>query len=489
MSAQEPIPPSPETPATAALAGGYVERRPGLSGSSDENLLELGAETAEILSLQRRPRFEEFLARVHEDDRATVDHALGTLVRTSSPVITRARLRVKSNHHEPLILRLRYVGGVISVRTTRRAEDPSSEPLSVVAAATARREARLSLASYATRDIVWEWDVSTGNYHFSRRMAELLGHPKPIRRMDMNAFIALLHPDDVASEEKARRRHIAENSRYDVDYRLRDATGRYRWFRAVAETCRDENGLALSMAGTISDIDSLKFAERELMEQRDQLERVTRELQDMSLRLINSQESERRHIARELHDQTGQTLTSAVLDLEFWREKGVPPEEVDHVLSSVRRALSEIRDISLQLRPPMLDEAGLENALRAYLERQAGSGKFEMTFSSEGSTRRLPAQIEITAFRLVQEAVTNIVRHAKASHVDVSLKMSSSDLVVRISDDGTGCVDVDALSSATGGGSLGLISMNERAALVSGHCEFISTPGVGSIVLARIPLG
>jgi len=106
-----------------------------------------------------------------------------------------------------------------------------------------------------------------------------------------------------------------------------------------------------------------------------------------------------------------------------------------------------------------------------------------------GQTRRLKPQVEITAFRLVQEAVTNILRHAKAAFVDVSLKTSSSDLVIRISDNGSGCVATEALTNATSGSSLGLISMNERAALVGGRCEFISSPGIGSIVLARIPLG
>jgi PAS domain S-box-containing protein len=450
-------------------------------------LLEIGSETAALVKLPRRPALEDFQACIHPDDRLTFDRALGTLVRTSSPVITRVRF-IAAQSDVPFILRLRYVAGTAFVRTIPFIDDAATDIFSAIAASTARREARLSLASYATRDIVWEWDVASGSYHFSRRLSEVLGHDKLPRRLDMNDFTALLHPDDVVAEERVRRRQISDNVRYDIDYRLRDANGRYRWFRAMAETCRDENGMALSMAGTLSDIDALKFAERELIEQRDQLERVTRELQDMSVRLINSQESERRHIARELHDQTGQTLTAAVLDLEYWRGKGVPADEVETVLASVKQALAEVRDIALQLRPPLLDEAGLENALRAYLERQAAAGKFEMTFSSEGHTRRLKPQVEITAFRLVQEAVTNILRHAKAAFVDVSLKTSSSDLVLRISDNGSGCVATEALTNATSGSSLGLISMNERAALVGGRCEFISSPGIGSIVLARLPL-
>jgi PAS domain S-box-containing protein len=470
--------------------GATSSRAPSRAASAEAGsaaLLELGSETVTLLDLPRRPPLEDFQACIHPDDRVTFDRALGTLVRTSSPVITHIRFAaVLPDHH--FAVRLRYVAGTAFVRTIPLAEGASTDVFASIAASTARREARLALASYATRDIVWEWEVATGKYHFSRRLTEVLGHEKLPRQLDMNGFTALLHPDDVIAEERVRRRHISDNVRYDIDYRLRDANGRYRWFRAMAETCRDENGMALSMAGTLSDIDALKFAERELLEQRNQLERVTRELQDMSVRLINSQESERRHIARELHDQTGQTLTAAVLDLEFWRGKGVPPEEVEQVLASVKRALAEIRDISLQLRPPLLDEAGLDNALRAYLERQAAAGKFEVTFSSEGHTRRLKTQVEITAFRLVQEAVTNIVRHAKAAFVDVSLKTSSSDLVIRISDNGSGCVATEALTNATSGSSLGLISMNERAALVGGRCEFISSPGIGSIVLARLPL-
>ena len=440
-----------------------------------------------LLNIPRRPSLEEVLGRIHPDDRIAFDRALGTLVRTGSPVVTRVRFVTAAEQR--FVLRLRYVAGTAFLRTIPSPDRDAKDIVGAIAANTARREARLSLASFATRDIVWEWEVASGTYHFSRRLAEALGHEKLPRELDMNGFAALLHPDDVIAEERVRRRHISDNVRYDIDYRLRDASGRYRWFRSVAETCRDENGMALSMAGTLSDIDALKFAERELYEQRNQLERVSRELQDMSVRLINSQESERRHIARELHDQTGQTLTAAVLDLEFWRGKGVPAEEVEQVLGSVKRALAEIRDISLQLRPPLLDETGLENALRAYLERQAAAGKFEMTFSSEGGhLRRLPPQVEITAFRLVQEAVTNIVRHAKAAFVDVSIKTSSSDLVIRVSDNGSGCVATEALTNATSGSSLGLISMNERAALVGGRCEFISSPGIGSIVLARIPL-
>jgi PAS domain S-box-containing protein len=487
VAAQEPFEPLNPPPLRAATP----LRAPSRAASADSGsaaLLELGSETLALLDLPRRPALEEFQACIHPDDRMRFDRALGTLVRTSSPVIARVRFTAQADQR--FALRLRYVAGTAFVRTIPLSDGTATDVFASIAVSTARREARLSLASYATRDIVWEWEVASGIYHFSRRLAELLGYEKLPRQLDMNGFAALLHPDDVISEERVRRRHISDNVRYDIDYRLRDANGRYRWFRSVAETCRDENGMALSMAGTLSDIDALKFAERELMEQRNQLERVTRELQDMSVRLINSQESERRHIARELHDQTGQTLTAAVLDLEFWRGKGVPPEEVEQVLASVKRALSEIRDISLQLRPPLLDEAGLENALRAYLERQAAAGKFEMTFSSEGGqTRRLKPQVEITAFRLVQEAVTNIVRHAKAAFVDVSLKTSSSDLVIRISDNGSGCVATEALTNATSGSSLGLISMNERAALVGGRCEFISSPGIGSIVLARIPLG
>ncbi|UXI67322.1 sensor histidine kinase [Tahibacter amnicola] len=222
---------------------------------------------------------------------------------------------------------------------------------------------------------------------------------------------------------------------------------------------------------------------------REQAAQLQRRLEDVSLRLVNAQEEERRHIARELHDEIGQTLTAVVLNLEYRRDEPMPPADRMQALTDVRRTLAEVRDMSLLLRPPLLDDIGLEAALRWYLERQAAAGKMDTRLSVQGLERRPPIGIEITAYRLVQEAVTNIMRHARARHVDVALNATGHELAIRISDDGIGFDPREAMSDAQAGGSLGVIGMAERASLVGGHCEIVSMPGAGSIVLARLPLG
>lgn len=452
--------------------------------------IELEAAAAALLGLTAASPFPDLLARVHADDRASLLDAVDTALETLGPVTLRLRATCHDGVPRTIRLRLRHAQGLLQFVTTDVSETAAAsaeDPLARLREAQRRREQRLALAAVATRDVLWDWDVAGDTYWVSARLGELLGRDRIAMEMDAPAFAALLHPEDLAGEREARRRHLEHRERYDVDYRLRTAAGEYRWFRAVGETLRDERGTPLHMAGLISDVDAIKFAEHQLIEQRDALEAMTRQLQDMSLRLVRSQEDERRHVARELHDQTGQTLTAAVLDLEFWRGRGVPPDEIDRVLVEIKRALAEIRDISLRLRPPLLEEAGLEVALRSYLERQSAAVGFTSNFFAEGPLEQLSPEAAITAFRLIQESVTNIVRHAQARHVDVSLKLVGEEVVLRVSDDGSGCVAAEALSNAVAGSSLGLIGMNERAALLGGHCEFVSAPGVGSLVLARIP--
>jgi len=462
---------------------------------TDSNKLgiKLDAQAAFLFTLPDCRHVWELLEHTFAEDRNRLERAIDTVFRTFCPVAVELRTMAGSDGQYRVALRLRFRLGIIHVGVTAASAADvftvaSRSPCTRIGEMQRRNEVMLSLAYFATRDIAWDWDIESDVMHVSPRLAELLGYAQPGRYIEQVGFASLFHPEDVESERIARQRHVSEHARYDVEYRLRNVAGEYRWFRSVGETLLDEDGKPLHMAGVISDIDALKFAERQLIEQRNELGTTLDQLQDVSKRLIRAQEDERRHIARELHDQTGQTLTAAILDLEFWRGRPVPTEEIDRMLTEVKRALGEIRDISLRLRPPLLDEAGLEIALRAYLDRQAAAAKFSVSFVTEGLSQRQPAEVDITAFRLVQEAVTNIVRHAQARHVDVNLSVTSAELTLRISDDGAGCVAPNVLSNAVSGTSLGLVSMQERAALLGGKCEFISMRGVGSIVLVRIPL-
>src|SRR6185369_5684350 len=144
--------------------------------------------------------------------------------------------------------------------------------------------------------------------------------------------------------------------------------------------------------------------------------------QVVSRRLVEVQESERRHIARELHDEMGQTLTVAQLNLQAALqapEARTVHSQLQVSAEAVERVLEQVRDISLNLRPSMLDDLGLESALRWYLDRQTALVGLQAEFHADTFERRLDPMVETTCFRITQEALTNVIRHAQASKVNV----------------------------------------------------------------------
>lgn len=211
--------------------------------------------------------------------------------------------------------------------------------------------------------------------------------------------------------------------------------------------------------------------------------RAARErLEALSRRLLTAQEEERRRVAIELHDELGQVLTAVKIGLESM------PAQLSESIESVDRAMGTVRDLALELRPPMLDDLGLASALRWYADRFAQQTHVEMHIAI-GEVPELDAGLATTSFRVAQEALTNTARHAAAKNVWLELCRTSSELELAIRDDGSG-FDVDAARErAARGGSLGLIGMEERVSLSGGSIAISSTPGRGTEVRARFPLG
>lgn len=218
----------------------------------------------------------------------------------------------------------------------------------------------------------------------------------------------------------------------------------------------------------------------------------SRKLQVLSRRLVEAQETERRHIARELHDQVGQALTAAQLNLQAMLQAGghdaLKPRLRD-TLDVLARVLDQVRDLSLELRPSMLDDLGLEPALRWFTDRHCALTGMDCEVRTHSLEGRLDPVIETECFRLVQEAMTNVARHSKARHVTIELRVENGKLHLRVRDDGVG-FDVAKVRERAmlGGMSLGLLSMEERASLAGGELEFLSAPGQGTEVHAWFPL-
>jgi signal transduction histidine kinase len=233
-----------------------------------------------------------------------------------------------------------------------------------------------------------------------------------------------------------------------------------------------------------------KMAEA-LEEREKERQRATHKLHVLSNRLVEVQESERRHIARELHDEIGQTLTCAEMNLQAaLRSPGdsLTERRLEQSVQAVERVLEQVQDLSLSLRPSMLDDLGLEPALRWYTERQAELAGLQAEFHAEPLANRIDPVIETGCFRVAQEALTNVLRHAQARAVNVELRSQGQHLHLSVRDDGVG-FDVPASRlDAVRGTSLGLLSMEERATLAGGGIEYRSVRGRGTEVHAWFPL-
>lgn len=208
-------------------------------------------------------------------------------------------------------------------------------------------------------------------------------------------------------------------------------------------------------------------------------------------RIIAAQEAERARVARDLHDDVGQALTSVLLGLRLLEgELSVPllTAEVGQRIADLRElvgdALRRSRNLAFELRPTVLDDLGLVPALErvvADLRNRTGL-QVDMEISLPHG-RRLPAPIETVSYRVVQEALTNVVRHADATSVEVVLEMEAAMLRVAVEDDGRGFAVVEQRSQ------LGLVGIQERAELVDGSVEIISAPGAGTRIELEVPLG
>ena len=223
----------------------------------------------------------------------------------------------------------------------------------------------------------------------------------------------------------------------------------------------------------------------------EKLQHYSYRLQQLSHGLVEAQETERRRIARELHDEIGQALTVAQIHLQtLLHEPGLAAQtsRLTESLQVVERTLEQVKDISLNLRPSMLDDLGLESTLRWYTHRHTALTGVKCQLRIETLEHRLAPVVETGCFRVAQEALTNIARHAHAHTVGVDLRAEDGRLHLRVRDDGVGFAAGALRERAVQGESLGLLSMEERAVLAGGGIEINSTPGQGTEIHAWFPL-
>src|SRR5439155_8259788 len=214
-------------------------------------------------------------------------------------------------------------------------------------------------------------------------------------------------------------------------------------------------------------------------------------LQKMSEQVLAAQEDERKRIARELHDETAQALTTLLIRLKILEKSRTATEmrrQIDELRELTAQTLEAVRKLAVELRPATLDDLGLLAALEAYTESYRSRMPLRVSFSAEGfedRDGRLPPQIELVLYRVVQEALTNVAKHAGADDVRVELVRRTDEVIAAVEDDGQG-FDVEDMMRLRERG-LGLFGMQERLALVGGQPVIGSTPGLGTRIHARVP--
>ena len=222
----------------------------------------------------------------------------------------------------------------------------------------------------------------------------------------------------------------------------------------------------------------------------DAVESYRDQVQQLSQAAISAQEEERKRVARELHDETAQSLTSLLVRLRI-AERSSSVEEMRSAIAEVRdlttRTLDEVRNLAVELRPSALDDLGLVPALRWYTKQYADRYDIEVGFDARGLDERLPSLVELVFYRVIQEALTNVAKHSEAGHVSILLERSGDTVRASIQDDGRGFDVAATLRSRERG--LGLFGMHERLTLVGGDFRIESETGRGTRVVAEVPLG
>ncbi len=344
---------------------------------------------------------------------------------------------------------------------------------------------QLNLALEAGRIGLWSWIIGSDAMQFSTRWKAQVGYEDHEITPAARELESRCHPEDLAALRETLARYLAAPwPDYTAEYRLRHKDGSWRWFMLHAAFEADEKGRPFRMVGTQIDITALKQHQAELTA-------ASTRLQQLSRRLLDVQERERRHLARELHDEIGQVLTVAKIHLQ---SAALGPQ-AENVAAKIReplalldRLLAQVRSLSLDLRPPLLDDLGLVPALHWLFQQQGGGAGPHVHLFTDPALSRFDPTLETACYRIAQEALTNALRHSRAKNINVTLSANEQHLRLVVEDDGVGFDPAAARDRAERGGSLGVLGMHERASLVGGSLSLLSAPGRGTMIDAVFPL-
>ena len=272
---------------------------------------------------------------------------------------------------------------------------------------------------------------------------------------------------------------VSHNEMLDID--CFDGSSKTILYSAMP--IRDADGRIRAAIAVNQDITELKRTQ-------DALELMRHQLEALSGAALTIQEQERKRLSMELHDEVGQTLSALKITVDTAKRRSKDASVVDllgQATEMVDTLVTDVREIARRLRPPPLDDLGLVAALRWHLDRVNRTAELDIRLDADTLTERLDGELELTCFRIVQESVSNAVRHASARRAAVSIECRGPHLFLSIADDGCG-FQPDTIYAERGHHPLGLLGLRERAAMRGGELHIHSVPGQGTEIRAVFPL-
>lgn len=338
------------------------------------------------------------------------------------------------------------------------------------------------LVMKATNDVIWDWDLATGQLTWNDNFFSMLGYERTATHQHISFWEDCLHPQD--------RERVTHSIQQAVDNRDKIWTAEYRFIKSDGSyitifdrgyVILDEHNEPVRMIGSMVNITEQREAQQEL-------EHSYRTIRELSDHLHQVREEERKSIAREIHDELGQQVTVMKMEItwlisEIKSENPLVRQKMEGLLDVLKETVQSIRRISSELRPSLLDDLGLSAAMEWHLKEFEKRSGVQTHFESHIPDTELPDTVRIALFRILQESLTNVARHAQASNVVVSIIYHQETIAMTVTDDGNG-MDTSRLKHSK---TYGILGMKERAGMMGGNYHIESAPGKGTSINVEIP--
>jgi PAS domain S-box-containing protein len=340
---------------------------------------------------------------------------------------------------------------------------------------------RYLLATRATNDAIWDYDLPTNSLFYGEGFSTLFGYKPNSHALPLDNWGSMVHPDERGNVTKSFQDFIESRTHeiWEMEYRYKRADGRYVIVNDRAFLIFNQEGKVVRIVGSLQDVTEKRKLEKQLLKQ--ELDRQ----KSVAQAVVDAQEKERAEIGKELHDNVNQILSTAKLYLELARnDEKERLALINRSAENIYDAINEIRAISRSLVPPSIGDLGIVESIRDLMESVKATRKLHAEFYySDGIEAIVNEKQQLMLFRIIQEQVNNVLKHAEATNLIIELMVEGSIVDLTISDNGKG---FDKTNKQKRG--VGLANIASRTELFNGTVNLITAPGKGCTLNIHIPI-